>query len=328
MEQTRQMLQEAAAIDDEALRKPEVAWALKSDSHERRAAMLKDAGALLPMPSDTLDSDPYLFNVENGTLDLRTGLQRPHNPADRITKLAPVVYDPTATAATWDQFLARIFTGDRELIRFIQRAVGYSLTGLTTEQVMFLLWGTGQNGKSTFITTLQALFGDYARQTAFDTFLAASKSTPGAARPDIVRLRGARLISALEAPAGARLAETVVKSLTGGDIISARDLYSSGSEFRMEGKLWLAANNKPEIRGTDLAIWRRIRLVPFTVTIPEEEKDPQLADKLRAELPGILNWAVEGLAVWQREGLGVPVAVERATAEKFDNAAFGAVRGS
>jgi putative DNA primase/helicase len=275
--------------------------------------MIDDARALPPIPilPDALDADPWLLNVANGTIDLRTGELRAHRREDLLTRLAPVEYDPDAQAPCWAAFLERIFAGDGELIGFLRRAVGYSLTGQTGEQVFFILHGTGANGKSTLLEALGAMLGDYGAKTPTETLLI--KRSAGISN-DVARLRGARLVTAVEAEDGQRLAESLVKQLTGGDTITARFLYQEAFEFAPTFKLWLATNHKPTIRGTDYAIWRRIRLIPFAVTIPEKEQDRTLPDKLKAELPGILAWAVRGCLEWQREGLGLPEAVKAATA--------------
>jgi putative DNA primase/helicase len=287
-------------------------WAVKSESQARLHAMIDLASSepRIPVLPEQLDADLWLLNLQNGTLDLRTGSLRPHAASDLITKLAPVRWDPESQAPTWRGFLERIIPGDPELLGFLQRAIGYSLTGDTGEQVLFFLHGRGCNGKSTLLETYRGLLGDYALQADISTFL--ERRREGASN-DLARLRSARFVAAVEAGEGQRLDEGVVKQLTGGDTVSARMLYSEHFEFRPQFKLWFAANHKPVIRGTDHAIWRRIRLVPFTVTIAEAERDPELPAKLRTELPGILRWAVEGCLAWQRDGLGTPPAVRAAT---------------
>jgi len=285
--------------------------ALQSENAHRIRALLELARSEpgIPILPEHLDNDPWVLNLLNGTLDLKTGELREHKKQDLITKLAPVEFNPEARAPLWEAFLKRVIP-DPEVRAFLQRAVGYSLTGDISEQCLFLLYGTGANGKSTFLETLRALLGDYACHTDFETFLARARE---GVRNDIARLAGARFVSAQEAEAGKRLAESLIKLLTGGDVVTARFLYSEFFEFKPTFKLFLAANHKPIIRGTDLAIWRRIRLVPFTVTIPEEEQDPHLADKLKRELSGILNWALEGCLAWQKEGLNPPKQVIQAT---------------
>jgi putative DNA primase/helicase len=196
-------------------------------------------------------------------------------------------------------------------MQFVQRAVGYSLTGNTREQVIFIAHGTGRNGKSTFTTTLLSLLGEYGQQTPTETLMVKrGDSIPN----DLARLKGTRLVAAMESDEGRRLSEALIKQLSGGDRIPARFMRAEWFEFQPTFKIWLATNHKPVIRGTDLAIWRRIRLVPFTVTISEQEEDKQLGEKLQAEFPGILRWAVEGCLAWQQHGLGMPEAVKNATA--------------
>jgi putative DNA primase/helicase len=212
----------------------------------------------------------------------------------------------------WEAFLSRIFAGDGELIRFVQKAVGYSLTGSTEEQCFFILYGAGANGKSTLIQTISALLKDYARQTPTETLLVQRGDGP---RNDLARLQGARFVSASEVEGGRKLAEALVKQLTGGDTLTARYLYKEHFEFQPTFKIWLAVNHKPGVQGTDHAIWRRMRLLPFTVTIPAAEQDKRLTEKLQAEQPGILRWAVEGCRAWQQEGLEPPSAVKRATGD-------------
>lgn len=305
--------QESIAAEAATERQELAKWAARSESHAQLHAMIGLAASEpgIPVRPDQLDADPWLLNLQNGTLDLRTGALRPHAAADLLTKLAPVMWDPASEAPTWRAFLARILPGDPDLLAFLQRAVGYSLTGNTSEQILLFLFGRGNNGKTTMLETLRALLGDYGLQADVGTFL--ERRRDGASN-DLARLRSARFVAAVEAGEGQRLAEGLVKQLTGGDTVSARMLYSEYFEFRPQFKLWLAANHKPVIRGTDTAIWRRIRLVPFTVTITEAERDPELPAKLRVELPGILHWAVEGCLAWQREGLGAPPAVCTATA--------------
>ncbi len=288
-------------------------WAKKSEGDPRMSAILSIARSEpgIPVLPDALDRDPMLLNCKNGTLDLRTGELRPHRREDLITKCVSVEYDPTAECRVWLAFLDKIMGGKSDMVAFLQRAVGYSLTGSIREQCLFLLHGTGSNGKSTYLEVLRELLADYCEQTDFATFLEKKNDQ---IRNDVARLRGARFVSAVEVAEARRLDEALIKSVTGGDTVTARFLYGEFFEFVPAFKLWLAANHKPVIRGTDHAIWRRVRLVPFTVTIPDEEQDKDLPAKLKAELPGILRWAVEGCLAWQRDGLRPPEEVIKATA--------------
>jgi len=243
-------------------------------------------------------------------LDLKDIALREHSQEDLITKLAPVDYDPGARCPLWDDFLVVVTQSNEDLIRFIQKAIGYSLTGDISEQVLFILYGTGANGKSTFVRTVSTLLGDYAKQTPAETLLLKHQENIS---NDLARLKGTRFLSAIESESNRKLAESLVKQMTGSDKIVARFLYGEFFEYYPEFKVFLATNHKPIIRGTDYAIWRRIRLIPFSVKIPEESQDKNLFTKLQTELPGILNWALEGLKLWQEEGLKSPKVVKEAT---------------
>jgi putative DNA primase/helicase len=317
------MLRTAAFISDGS--KPAAAsFAVKAMAEPRLRAMVTLAASEpgVPILSNALDSDPWLFNATNGTIDLRTGRLLQHQRDHLITKIAGCVFDPTAAAPTWIEFLNRIAGGRLDLVEFLRRACGYILTGLTREQVMFLLYGKGANGKSTFIGTLHDLLGDYGRQAPSDVLLAKRNDSHPTG---IAGLQGARLVSVVEVDEGRRLAEGIVKQMTGGDRVAARYMRQDFFEFTPTFKIALACNHKPVIRGTDLAIWRRIRLIPFDVTIPTEEQDRNMAGKLRAELPGILAWAVKGCMEYQREGLRPPPDVLAATdAYRADSDVLGA----
>jgi putative DNA primase/helicase len=267
----------------------------------------------IPVTVDQLDRNPWLLNVNNGVLDLRTGDLRSHRRQDLMTRFAPVRYDPEATCPTWLAFLDRIMNGNQNLIQFLQRAIGYTLTGSARERVLFMLHGGGANGKSTLLETISTLLGDYAKSTRAETLLV--KTYDGGIPNDLAALKGARFVSTSETEDGKRLAEALVKALTGGDTISARFLRGEFFTFRATFKLWLATNHKPTIRGSDNAIWDRIKLIPFEIRIPDEEQDKELPAKLQLEQPGILAWAIRGCLDWQRlHGLGEPLEVRVATA--------------
>ncbi len=305
---------EAADAEDEGDRKALARHAVRSEAAARLDAMVYLARVEpgIEVHSDVFDRHPWLLNVQNGTLDLRTGDLLPHDRSHLISKLAPVDFNPAANCPTFEAFLFRIMDGNEGLIRFIQRAAGYSLTGDTSERALFILHGEGRNGKSTLLEVLASVLGDYAKRTPTDTLLA--KQHAGGVPNDIADLRGARFVSASEADEGRRLAESTIKGLTGGDTITARFMRENYFSFAPEFKLWLGTNHRPVIRGTDEAIWDRIRLVPFAVRIPDHEQDKQLRAKLLAEAPGILAWMVEGCLEWQRDGLGEPQEVTSATA--------------
>jgi len=303
----------AEAADAEAAeeRKALAGHAKSSEGRARIEAMISLARSEpgIAITPEQLDADPWALSTPNGTLDLRTGELREHRREDHITKLTPVEYDPDAAAPTWAAFLERILPSE-ELRAFVQRAVGYSATGDTSEQCMIINHGGGANGKSTFQEAIAAALGDYAMRAPTEMLLA--KRTSGIPN-DVARLKGARFVAASETEEGRRLAESLVKDLTGQDTITARFMRAEWFDFEPTHKLWLSTNHKPEIRGTDTAIWRRIRLVPWTVTIPPAQQDKKLAARLRDDLPGILAWIVQGCLEWQREGLRPPEEVRRAT---------------
>lgn len=303
--------QEAAAAPDDEARKALAKHAVRSEAGARVKEMVDLARSDVPVMPDELDASPDLLNTESGTIDLRTGELREHRREDLITKLAPVEYGPHATAPTWEAFLERVLPGE-ELRAFVQRAVGYSATGDTSEQCMFINHGGGANGKSTFQEALSAALGDYAMRAPTEMLLA--KRSDGVPN-DVARLKGARFVSASETEEGRRLAESRIKDLTGQDTITARFMKAEWFDFVPTHKLWLSTNHKPEIRGTDAAIWRRIRLVPWAVTIPPAEQDKKLPEKLRSEVPGILAWIVRGCLQWRRKGLQAPDEVRKATGE-------------
>jgi len=299
---------------DRDRRKDLARHALNSESVRSIQAMvtLAETEAGIPVLPEQLDRDPWLLNVLNGTLDLRTGTLRPHRREDLITKMIPVVYEDAAPCPTWLRFLDRIFAGRAPLISFVQRALGYSLAGDTREQALFLCSGTGANGKSTLMQTIRSLLVDYAGELASNTLLQ-RKSDLAMAMNDLATLQGTRFVVTAESDMGRGLAEALVKQLTGGEAIKVKRLYQDLFAIMPTFKLWLATNHKPIIRGTDHAIWRRMRLIPFDVQIPRAEQDPTLLEQLRAERPGILRWLVDGCLAWQREGLGMPEEVQIAT---------------
>ena len=256
------------------------------------------------------DADPWLLNTPGGTVDLRTGEIKQHRRDDYITKIT--ASGPGGDCPQWLRFLDRVTGSDLGLQSFLQRIIGYALTGSTREHALFFLYGTGANGKSVFLSTISRLLGDYAKTASASSFTA---STTEQHPTDLAGLRGARFVTAIETEDGARWAESKIKSLTGGDKIAARFMRCDFFEFIPEFKLVIAGNHKPGLRSVDEAIRRRLHLVPFTVTIPQDERDPRLGEKFREELPGILAWAIEGSLAWQREGLNPPVLVLEATAD-------------
>lgn len=315
------LAEQAAHTQDEDKRKKlagvaqhQLQWARRSETAGQFNAMCELAQSACPALPDALDTHLWLLNCDNGTIDLRTGTLHPHTRTHLLTKWLPVSYYPEAVCPTWESFLETVLAGRQDVIDFLWRAIGYSLTGDTSEQCLFLMYGTGANGKSTFLDTMRQLLGDYAEQTDFSTFLHRDRET---IRNDLAKLRGARLVTASEADEGKRLAEGLVKQITGGDRITARFLFHEYFDFTPHLKLWLAANHKPEIRGTDYAIWRRIHLLPFTVTIPKEDQDKSLPARLQAELPGIFAWAVRGCLAWQKDGRLIPPDAVRLATEEY-----------
>jgi putative DNA primase/helicase len=256
-----------------------------------------------------LDSDPWLFNVSNGTLDLRTGELRQHRREDYITKIAEVVYDRGARAPRFDAFLHEVIP-DAELRAYVQRAHGYTLTGLTTEQCMFICIGTGANGKSVLSKVRRAYMGEYMKTTPSSTFLEKRGGSEGP-RNDVAALVGARLVGVSETPRGRALDETLIKAATSGDVLSARFLHKEFFDYIPQFKLWMDTNHRPSVAGADDGIWRRLRLVPFSVTIDEDKQNKDLDQQLiREELSGVLRWAVDGCLAWQRHKLGKPVLMQ------------------
>jgi putative DNA primase/helicase len=286
-------------------------WTKHSNSKNGVRNMIALAKSDLAIGPDELDTDPWLFNVVNGTIDLRTGELREHRREDFITKLAPVTFDPGAGCPRWEAFLRTIFAGNEELIGYMRRLVGYCLTGVTDEHILPFLYGTGANGKSTFCETILKLMGfDYAMKAAPDLLLAKRGESHPTDRAD---LYGKRFVACVETEEGRRLAEALVKELTGGDRVRARRMREDFWEFTPTHHVWLAGNHKPPIMGTDHGIWRRIKLIPFAVVIPKSEQDKKLPAKLATELSGILNWAIAGCLEWQRDGLRDPDIVSAAT---------------
>jgi len=309
----RSILKEASEAGDQKERDQLIAFARRSESANGRAAMLRlvQSEPGVPVMPDSLDKNAFLLNVDNGTLDLRTGKLRPHDKADMLTKCAPVIYDPDAKAPALDRFVNDIFAGDNDLITFVQRFLGYSLTGDVSEQILAIWHGVGNNGKSTLVNAILEVMGlDYAFKAPSDMLLAKRGSEHPTALTD---LHGKRLVACIETDEGRRLAESLAKELTGGDPIRARRMREDYWQFWPTHKVVLACNHKPVIRGTDHAMWRRIKLVPFKVVIPPEKRDRQLPEKLKAERPGILAWLVRGCLDWQKYGLGEPKAVVEAT---------------
>jgi len=311
----RNIYHEAAAEPGDKRREEIVKHANGSQMECRINAMINLAQSEpgIPVKVTELDTNPWLFNCLNGTIDLRTGKLLPHRKEDLLTVIVPIEYQPDAPCPRWLAFLDRVTGGDTELQGYLQRAVGYSLTGDIKSQVLFFLYGLGNNGKSTFVTTIRKLTGGYGERVNTDLFMLKDKNM-GGPKEGLANLKGKRFIVASELEDGRRLAVSLIKDMTGGETIKADRKYEHEIEYQPTHKLWLVGNHKPVITDTTLSIWRRVKLIPFTITIPDAEIDPDLPSKLEAELPGILTWAVKGCLDWQQYGLREPGTVTTATA--------------
>lgn len=301
-------------------------FAVTAGNQRQAVNMLAASEPYLMVHARDLDADHRLFNCRNGTLCLGELVPgefgepvvaiefRPHERQDLITHIAPVDYDPEAECPVFDAFLRQILP-DPSLQVFVQKMFGYALTGDVSEQVMFILYGTGANGKSTLTDAIAHVLGDYSVATSIQTFMFDPRRSGGQATPDIARLPGRRLVLANEPEQGMRFSESIVKLITGGDVMTARNLNEGFFEFKPVFKLYLSANLKPVIRGQDEGIWRRMRLIPFEQFIPAAKRDRRLPQKLLSEASGILNWLLDGYRMWKEQGLTPPDAVLRATEE-------------
>lgn len=311
-----------AALDEEAdpkRRKEKTKWAIASESGTRQREMLDLAWSQegIIVTPDVFDTPPWLLNCQNGTIDLHTGELRPHRRADLLTKLAPVEYDPLAEDETLASYLQDTTKGDEDFADYLRRAVGYTLTGVTDEEDVFLVLGPKSTGKTTLVEAMLAMLGDYAVKANFETFLA-SWHKGGDPRPDLVRMRGARLVAATEAPKGRRLAETQVKEMSGGDSMTARTLYKLEITFKPAFKLWLACNEAPAMSDDDSGLWRRIKRLPFEHTHSEEEEKPEIKRHLTEDAgarSALLAWAMQGCLAWQKDGLKPCEVVRTKTAQ-------------
>jgi putative DNA primase/helicase len=301
----------AARIADTEESKQEISWSFDSEQRHRLDAALDIAKSLPPISDagDRWGADPWLFGVANGVIDLRTGKLREEQPDDQITRHSPVLFDPNARCTRFERFQTEVFNGDIALIEYTQRMVGYCLSGSVEEQCVFCWYGSGANGKTTLSNVLRHIFGDYAVNLPFSALEMKNRNSN-----DLVTLAGARLATAAETNEGVRLNEARIKVLTGGDPITARRLYHEAFTFEPTHKLVLAFNHKPIIADDSEGMWRRVRLMPFTRQFKPEEWEKGLDEKLNAEAPGILAWAVRGCLLWQRDRLGEPPAVANATA--------------
>ncbi len=309
----------ALDIEDLDLRGKTASSAVRSESRQRLDACLALARSEHPIADSgmTWDPDPYLLGVANGVVDLRTGMIRSEHPDDRLTMQVPVQYDVKAECPRWQQFLHQVFQRDGELIGFVQRALGYSLTGSVREQVLFLCYGTGSNGKSVFLDMLRNVLGDYAMNIPFTVLELQQRPS---LTNDLASMAGRRLVTFSETNESTRLNEARIKALTGGDPITARFLYSESFTYEPVAKFWLAVNHLPRVRDDSYGFWRRVRVLPFNEQFTGDDADKGLPFKLLEELPGILNWGVQGALNWRLVGLAPPSAVMTATqAYRKDN---------
>lgn len=267
------------------------------------------------------DNNPHVLNVRSGVIELKNSSFRLREPADRLMKIASVGFDPKATAPHWEAFMNDFCNGDQELVRYHQKIAGYCLTGLTNEQCLFLMYGQGSNGKSTYLQALKDILGDYAQTLPIETIIGNSKQ---GATSGLARMQGIRMVVANELNHGAKLDEALLKQLTGSEDITARFMFQEYTEFRPQAKIFLATNNLPAIQGIDLGIWRRIKVVPCLHTFRGDECDKDFSAKLQQETSGILNWCLEGCSMYLAEGLAEPHAVTKAT-EDYRNKAVGVI---
>ncbi|MGH9522128.1 MAG: phage/plasmid primase, P4 family [Terriglobales bacterium] len=310
------MYQSIASIEQEDERKRFAKWCAQADSRAGRENMVALARHEAEVAADDalFDTDALLLNVENGTVDLCTGHLRAHRREDLITKLCPVMFDPAAQCPRWLQFLTETFSDQPDVTPFLQRSLGYTLTGETNEQCFWLLIGAGRNGKSTMLNAVQHILGDYAAATSFDTFAAKRADAAINPRDGLAALAGSRLVRASESDEEKRFSEALLKAITGGEQVRTARMYQEDFAYKPTYKIWLSSNHEPTIRGTDDGIWRRVHRVNFRQQVAPEHVDRALDEKLAAEAPGILNWMLAGLADYRAGGLRVPQAVNEATA--------------
>ncbi len=265
----------------------------------------------IKIKQEYLDDKPNLINTKDCTINLDTMESYPNTPLDYITKSVNATFLSTQSCPLWLNFISTTFNHDDNLIHYVQKACGYALSGSTSSQCMFVLWGSGSNGKSTFLNTLQYVLGDYAGSSGTDTFTRKNSDQTN----DIARLKGLRLVTTSEIEQGKAFNESLIKQLTGQDKITARFLYSEYFTFTPTFKIFMATNHKPRIKGSDNGIWRRIKLIPFNITIRPEDRDKDLASKLCYESSGILLWLLQGYYFYKTEGLVEPECIVKATAE-------------
>jgi len=302
---------EASETRDRVMQNKIAAWAKSSHSENRIGAMIDLAKSELPISPKNLDNHDYLLNLNNGVFDLRQGKLLPHDPKYFFTRMVDIDYLENGDCKNWQEFLNLVIP-DVNTQRFVQKSIGYSLTGSVDEQCLFFLYGKGANGKSTFIEAVTKLFGDLAQKTDSESLMGYSN---GGANPYKARMRGKRFIVSSEIPDGKKWNEVLIKELTGGEMQVARDLYESPYEFRPTFKIWISGNYKPKVEDDSHGFWRRMRIIPFETTIPENQRKPMNKVLESFDFSGILKWAIDGYNLWQLEGLRPPEAVTKATEE-------------
>lgn len=310
-----EMKVQAFQTEDEKERKEKLKNVQKAFSSNGKEAMLKEAQHLegVPCVNNDFDNKEFMLNCESGIIDLTNGELLDHNKDFLFSKMSPIHLSKDGEPKQWLKFLNQIFLGDQDLVRFIQKAVGYTLTGSIREQSLFILYGDGSNGKTVFLDIVSRLLGDYAVNAQVESIL--ERKGGSNYTSDLARLKGARFVTTGENNEGSKLNEGLIKQLTGGEQITARFLYGTEFEFYPNFKLWLATNHKPIIRGTDTGIWRRIMAIPFKYKVADKDRDKNLIFKLEQELPQILNWALEGCLLWQKEQLEPPTIIRESTQE-------------
>lgn len=316
-EAVQSIYEEAARGADRSEREALAKWARQSESSGKITAMVNLASSdrRIVRRVEDFDQDPWLLPVLNGVVHLPSGELLAHDSARMVTGGSDVEYVPGSRLEAWERYLDVATGGDAELRRYLQKAAGYTLTGDTSEDALFMVYGPAASGKSTFVDALMAVLGGLAIMTQAETLMHQAGGR-GAPAGELARMYGKRMVATIETPRGERIAESLVKQMTGGDKVAARYLYQQGFEYRPTFKLWLATNTAPRVN--DDAIWRRIKRVPFTNAVPVEERDLRLKEALRDPLVGgraVLAWAVEGVRMWREEGLVAPLSVVMATEE-------------
>lgn len=314
IELSREAQVEAATIEDEDQRRRATSHALNIGNKQKIVAALSlaEGNQALHVSPAELDSDPFLVGCTNGTIDLKSGTFHESDRDDLITLTLGTGWENSATCPQWEKFLRDVTKEDPELIEFIRLSIGYTLTGSVNEQRFYFLYGIGANGKSVLVETIEALLGDYVHRASAELF---DRRRDRNKDPELAELPGKRLILASETQEGARLDERLIKDVTGGETLRGEAKYQSGIRFSPTAKIWMSGNHKPGISGTDQGIWRRVHLLPFDARFNGKNRDPQMGEKLRTELPGILRWAVSGCLDWQKGGIKIPERVRLAVQE-------------